>query len=129
MLVSVMDFTLTQEQYEALIYMAREGATTPQKKTELDQFLRLIEKANNITRYFLMIQWQELSAPLPQGTNFPEVWPPKLRKTIELVTRPIAKVDVEEMLKKSASEPTAVLVTRDPAGIVGWTELDDFFVT
>lgn len=125
-----MDFTLTQEQYEALIYLARQGATgDPQKQTQLNTFLKDIEKSNGVTRSFLWIQWQEVSAPLPEGTNFPQVWPPELRVAIELVTRPISKADVEKVLANKASEPLSVLVTRDPAGLVGWTPLDDFFVT
>jgi hypothetical protein len=124
------DFTLKQEQYEALIFLARLGAgEDPQKLTQLDAFLKDIERSNGIVRSFLWVQWQELSAPLPQGTRFPDRWPPELRKAIELVSRPIAKADVEEVLDKFASEPTNVLVTRDPAALIGWTPIDDFFIT
>lgn len=125
-----MDFTLTQEQYEALIYLARLGvAGDAQKQTQLNTFIKDIEKSNGVTRSFLLVQWQEASAPLPPGTNFPEKWPPELRVGIELVTRPISKADVEAVLANRASEPVSVLVTKDPAGLVGWTPLDDFFVT
>lgn len=125
-----MDFTLNQEQYEALIYLARKGvAGDSQKQTQLDAFLKDIEAVNGVSRSFLWIQWQETSAPLPNGTNFPEVWPPKLRVAVELVTRPISKADVDAVLANKASEPFSVLVTKDPAGLVGWTPLDDFFVT
>jgi hypothetical protein len=123
-------FTLNQEEYEALIALAREGVQTdPQRITRLEQFLRGIEKTNGITRSFLMVQWQELSAPLPPGTKFPEVWPPQLRKSIELISRPIAKADVDAVIEKYASEPTSILVTKDPAGLVGWTPIDQFFIT
>lgn len=125
-----MDFTLSQEQYEALITLAKAGvAGVPQRQTQLDIFLKDIEKTNGITRYFLWVQWQEASATLPAGTNFPEKWPPELRKPIELISRPIARADVDAVLEKYASEPQTVLVTKDPAGIVGWTELDAFFIT
>lgn len=124
------DFTLTQEQYEALIFLARVGVEGDQgKQVELDRFLRNIEQTNGITRSFLWVQWQEVSAPLPAGTRFPEEWPEKLREAIELVTRPVARADVEAVLEANASEPVSVLVTKDPAGIVGWTTLDDFFIT
>lgn len=123
-------FTLSQEQYEALIFLARKGVEgSPLDQTRLDQFLRDIEKTNGITRSFLWVQWQELSAPLPPGTNFPEKWPPELRKAIELVGRPVARADVDDVLKRYASEPMSVLVTRDPAALVGWTPIDDFFTT
>jgi len=124
-----MSFTLDQEQYEALISLARKGVgVDPLELTRLDRFLRSIEKANGITRSFLWVQWQELSAPLPPGTKFPEVWPPELRKAIELISRPIAKTDVLQVLEKYASEPMSVLVTKDPAALVGWTPIDLFFV-
>jgi hypothetical protein len=125
-----MDFTLTQEQYEALIYLARKGAGTDSaKQVELDIFLKDIEKTNDITRSFLWVQWQEASAPLPAGASFPEKWPPELRKAIELISRPIARADVDQVLEKYASQPTVVMVTKDPAGIAGWTPIDDFFIT
>lgn len=124
-----MIFSLTQEQYEALIFLARRGAEgDAQRLTQLDQFLRHIEKANGITRSFLMVQWQERSAPLPQGVKFPEKWPPELRKVIELISRPVAKADVEAVLGKYAQEPMSVLVTSDPAGLVGWTPVDQYFL-
>lgn len=122
-------FTLSQEQYEALISLARGGAENDAHKlTQLDQFLKSIERANGITRGFLMIQWQERSAPLPAGTQFPAKWPPKLRKVIELISRPIAKADVDAVIAQFASEPLDVLVTQDPAGLVGWTPVDDYFL-
>lgn len=124
------DFTLTQEQYEALIFLARRGAEgDAQKLTQLDIFLRDIERTNGITRSFLMIQWQELSAPLPPGTKFPERWPKELRKNIELVSRPVSKADVDAVLEKYAVEATNILVTKDTAGLVGWTPVDQFFIT
>jgi hypothetical protein len=122
-------FTLDQEQYEALISLARDGAVgNAQKLTQLDQFLKGIERANGVTRSFLMVQWQERSAPLPPGTRFPAQWPPRLRKSIELISRAITRVDVDAVLKQYATEPLDVLVTADPAGLVGWTTLDDYFL-
>ena len=124
------DFVLSVEQYEALISMARTATAGDQEKTiQLELFLRDIEARNGITRSFLLVQWQEAGAQLPPGTSFPARWPPELRKALELVGRPIARVDVESVLSKYASEPMTVLVTRDPAGIVGWTTLDAFFIT
>ena len=125
-----MTFTLSQEQYEALIFLARKGAgTDTAKQVELDIFLKDIEKTNGITRHFLWVQWQEAGASLPAGTNFPEKWPPNLRKAIEIISRPIAKADVEQVLEKYASQPMVVLVTKDPAATTGWTPIDDFFIT
>ena len=123
-----MDFRLTQEEYEALLALARRGVTgNSQKTVDLDQWLHQIESRNGVIRYFLMVQWQEVSAPLPTGARFPDVWPEKLRRTIEFISRPIAKADVEALLAKYASEPIEVLVTPDPNGLLGWTPVDSYF--
>lgn len=122
-------FSLTKEEYEALISLARKGATTVEKMRALDAFLRSIERANQITRYALWIQWQELDQPLPPSTNFPTVWPPELRFYMENLTRPVAKVDVTKIVASKARNPTNILVTPDPAAKVGWTPVDTYFVT
>lgn len=125
--------SLSQEQYEALIAYARlgtikaDGQTDANRARALNSFLVAIEKVNGVERHAVWIQWQETSAPLPPGTNFPETWPPEMREYLALVTRPISKSDVLTVLKSKASSPMAVLVTSDPAGLVGWTELDVFF--
>jgi len=124
------DFTLNQEQYESLIAMARIGAGGDQRKlTELEAWLRLIEEQNGVTRDFVLVQWQELGQSLQAGQSFPANYPEELRRSIELVTRAVAKVDVDAVIDQYANDPTNVLVTRDPAGLVGWTPVDDFFVT
>lgn len=120
-------FTLSQEQYEALVALARIGAATPQQKRDLEAFLEPIEKAAGITRYKLWVQWQEADAPPPKG-EFPETWPPELRYYFELLSRPIARTDVDRVLVLRARNPVNVLVTPDPAALVGWTKLEDFFV-
>lgn len=125
------NFTLTQEQYSSLVALAREGAVHrgPEIVQGLEAWLRLIESANGVQRSFVMVQWQEAGQPLPPGTFFPTTWPPELRATLELVTRPISRADVDTLLTAKAATPMSVLVTRDPNGIVGWTALDDFFPT
>ncbi len=121
--------SLEQDQYEALISLARRGATTPDAARDLETFLLSLEKAGGITRYTLWVQWQEMNQPLPPGTNFPKVWPPQLRSYIQLTTRPIAKTDVEAVLLAKAKQPFNTYVTKDPAAEIGWTKLDDFFIT
>lgn len=120
---------LNQQDYEALIALARKGAATPDEVRRLDTFLRSIEKANGVNRYGLWVQWQEQDQPLPPTTRFPETWPPDLRFYVELISRPIARVDVEAVLKQKARKPANVLVTKDPGALVGWSELDSFFIT
>ena len=124
-----MDFTLTQENYEALVALARRGvASDANKARDLEAYLKTIEQANGIVRDFVLVKWQELNQPLPPGTFFPTNWPPELQRPIELVSRKVAKSDVMRMLEVHAKSPTSIMCTRDPAGIVGLKELDDFFV-
>ena len=130
-----MYFNLSQEQYEALIALAYEGVKNDAgqvvdqtKALQLDVFLRSIEASNGVTRSVVWVQWQEMDAPLPPGTDFPRVWPPELRQKIDLISRPVSRSDVDDLLAARATNPTSVLVTRDPAGILGYTELDNFFL-
>lgn len=124
-----MTIELDQEQYLALISLARKGADTPDKKRVLENFLKDIDAANGVSRYVLLVQWQEADAPLPKNADFPVVWPPSMRLTLERTDRPIAKSDVTKAVAAKASNPVEVLVTRDLGGIVGWVKLNDFFVT
>ncbi len=119
--------SLSQQDYEALIYFARKGATTEDEQRKLETFLVSLEKNAGITRYFLWVQWQEMKQPLPPTAEFPAKWPPELRHRIELITRAISRSDVEAVLDRKASQPTNVVVTADPAGIVGWQTLDNYF--
>lgn len=126
-------FTLSQEQYEALIAFARRGTLDSdgnvilEQSRRLDTYLKGIEKANDITRDSIWVQWQEMDQPLPAGTSFPSSWPPEMRHRIEFITRPVARADVDKVLNELARSPTSVLCTRDPAARVGWTPIDDFF--
>jgi hypothetical protein len=122
-----MQFTLSQEQYEALVAMSRRGCADENALRRLDDFLQLIERQNEIVRSLVVVQWQEADEPLPPGTDFPEVWPPELRRQVELVGRQVARADVERVVAQASRNPVNVMVTRDPAGILGYTTLDDFF--
>lgn len=127
-------FTLTTEQYEALIAFARKGTCDrnpqlqQQQAVQLDAFLRKIEASNNITRYALWIQWQDPTAPLPPGVRFPETWPPNLRYYLELLTRPIAESDVTTIVNDRTPNAQNIMVTPDPAGLLGWTPIAQFFI-
>lgn len=117
--------TLTEEEYRAFVALSRDGKDA-QKILEIEAFAKSIEERNGIKRYFVLVQWQEAGQPLPVGAVFPSSWPPQLRAPIEL-SRPIAKSDVELLLQQRAIKPVTILVTRDPAGVVGWTGIDQFF--
>lgn len=124
-----MNITLNAEQYTALVALARRGAVVEGTNAvlKLEEFLRQTEKQAGVTRFFLWVRWQEAKQPLPPTTSFPTSWPPSLQQIIERLDRPIARVDVEAMLKENATSPATVLVTQDPAGQVGWTELNVYF--
>ncbi len=125
--------SLQQSDYETLIDFARRGTvdvngqTIQEQALALDSWLCELERRNGIQRYAIWVQWQEQDAPLPAGTRFPEVWPPNLRAYLTLVSRPINKADVMDLLARKAVSPTSILVTRDPGATVGWIELDIFF--
>jgi len=122
------DMTLTLQQYEALISLAREGASDEHALRRLESFLREIESANGIERDIVWVQWQELDQPLPPTVRFPETWPPDQRRRVELVSRNICRADVDAVVSAHATQPTNILCTRDPGATLGWTPIDDFFV-
>lgn len=127
--MTAITFTLSQEQYEALVSLARAGVTgNADKSRQLDSFLKSIETANGVTRDGVWLQWQEMDEPLPPGTRFPAVWPPEKRWYIEFVTRRVTRADADEVLNVRARKPINVLCTRDPGARVGWVEIDSFFV-
>lgn len=122
-------FQIDQQQYEALIALAREGtAGDADRARQLEEFLKSIEAANNITRSILWVRWQEMDQPLPPTTRFPDSWPPTQQYLIELISRRVAKADVDAVLDARARKPVDVMVTPDPGARVGWTPVDDYFI-
>jgi hypothetical protein len=154
------EVTLTFQEYESLIALARKGAQLegtikafetdptlrplwekartqygwdPSNVRVLEAFLKSIEASNEISRYFIAVRWTEAGEPLPARvagapTRFPENWPPQLEGTIELLSRRIARSDVDAFLEANARQPLSVMVTVDPGRRVGWTPIDDFFL-
>lgn len=120
--------TLNLEQYEALIALAKQGSPSQQQQAVLNQFLQEIEQDNGITRYSLYIRWQDPNAPLPPGVRFPETWPPNLEFFLQLLTRPICLNDVMQVVNSRTTNAQNIMVTPDPAGLVGWTQLSNYFV-
>jgi hypothetical protein len=122
----LMEINLSLQEYEALLYLARVGATADGRR-RVDAFAADIEKRNGVKRYFLWVQWQETNYPLPPTTDFPNKWPPELRTSLERTDRPICLTDIEAVLAVKARKPINVLVTRDPGAELGWTKINDFF--
>lgn len=125
--VQIMNITMTQEQYESLATMASAGAKTADGTLAIHEFLRKIESDNGITRFFVNIRWQDARpSKFPVG-EFPHSWPPELSGSITRFDRAVAKSDVMDYVNSAGNAPVGVLVTTDPAGIYGWTKLEDFF--
>lgn len=122
-----MDITLTLEEYQALIFFVRASADTD-KKRQVQAMLAEAEIRNGVSRHMLVVQWQEAGYALPPNARFPDVWPPELRVTVERTDRPLCKADIEAVLQSRARRPLSILVTTDPAGLLGWTSIDDYFV-
>ncbi len=124
-----MTITLDQQQYEALISLARDGTEgDADKARQLEEFLQTIETENGITRSILWVRWQELDQPLPPATRFPDTWPPEQQYFIELISRRVARADVDAVVNARARNPLSVMVTPDPGARVGWTPVDDYFI-
>lgn len=153
------DIKISLQEYESLVALARKGAQLegtirafetdptlrflwekartqygwdPNLIRELEAFLKQIEEANDVTRYFVAMRWTEAGEPLPPRvagapTRWPENWPPTLEATIELFSRQIARVDADAVLAARARSPVDVMCTFDPGMRVGWTPIDDFF--
>lgn len=122
-----MSVTLTEEQFDAFVSLARKGAADTEKLRHIDAFIRDVEKTNNLVRFRLQIMWQEAASELPASAVFPGVWPPELKALLEQRDRPIAKSDVLALLSRRANKPINIYVTRDIAGELGWQKLEDFF--
>lgn len=122
-----MNLELTEEEYTALVALSRRGCTSSEQLTQLDAFLLEIEKRNGITRYFLRVRWQDGQYPLPPNTRFPEVWPPMLEVVLERADRPISRVDILTAVEQKSVKPVTIMFTTDPAGLVGWTQLDTMY--
>jgi len=119
---------ITSEQYAALVALARKGAGADTDQMDLlDQFLLDIEAANDMVRYTLHVRWSETGGALPVQRNFPVNWPPTLEGTIERMDQPILKQDVADYVKSKSRAAYGIMVTRDPAKLVGWTELEVYF--
>lgn len=112
--------TMTRQQYEALYQLAR-----AQNSREANALRQDIDDANDITRFFLWIRWQDVTGSIPTHLNSFMNWPPEQQFLLELDRTP-ARVDVDAVLRDQAVNPAAVFVTADPQGVVGWTELDSY---
>ncbi len=132
-ILAAMDITMTLEEYETLYALALKGANcevefqpaSPQV-LQIANMVARIDARNEITHYMVYVRWAEADSVM-RGVDFPEVWPPNMQQKVEQTGRPIARADVDRMLKVKARKPYNVLVTTDPRGLLGWTDINVFF--
>lgn len=86
-----------------------------------------INQRNELNFCTLWVQWTERGQPLPIEASFPMRWPAEWRYRLDLFNRTPTRRDVVEILSRQASRPVDVLVTYDPAALVGWSRLDVLF--
>lgn len=122
-----MSVTISIEDYQTLaswaeLYGTSQGTTHYAAVRDLTE---RIEKANDLTRYFLKCRWRDrtIQAHIPGETD----WPPQV--TLELVryTTPWAYDDVMAAIEAQTANPFEIEVTIDRTGTVGWTDIDTFF--
>jgi len=112
--------SVPRDQYEALRTAALSGDTS-----ECQRIFDLIDRANQIRRYFLYIRWQDVGGTPPPRIELGKGWPKDQTYKLEM-DRPISRFDVDSILQQVARNPTSVMVTPDRAGLVGWTLIDDY---
>lgn len=114
--------TLTRSQYESLL-----AAIDGDEQVDTAAIRAAIDSANGIQRFLLRIRWLETggSTAVPFSIREGGDWPPQ--QTFELrQDRAIAREDVDDVVRTQATNPVDVQVTPDPAGVVGWTGVDDY---
>lgn len=121
------DVLLTQDQFTTLVSLARRNIASSDDLRKLNVFIDSILKKNNIKHFLLWVRWKNAGELLPVTLNFPKVYPPTLEFCLESFERPISRSDVQEMLDKQGKTTIEVIVTTDPAKLVGWTRIDDYF--
>lgn len=114
------NLTITRNQYDALL-----SAALAHNDDQILELKKLIDKANGITRYILNISWQDIGGQPPARISLGQGWPGSTAFKLEL-ERKISRADVDSVLRTQAANPQIVLVTPDPNGLVGWTEIEEY---
>jgi uncharacterized protein (DUF2236 family) len=116
---------LKQAQYDKLMYYAQIGAVGAEALQQFEELRQSIETDNGIKTYVLMVLYQEVPlAPAPVNIGV-ESYPPGVRLELRL-NRPITRQDVDDALRDVATTEELTLVTPDPRGVVGWTQLSAY---
>jgi len=120
-----MTVTLTEEQYTTLAGWAESYGTAEDMYTTIRELTDLIERANSMTRQFLLVRWRDANAQYQGdlGTD----WPPQHQQQLLRFTTPWTYEDVMDAVNAQTTNPVTVEVTSDRTGTVGWYAIDDWF--
>lgn len=116
-----MPVTVSDLDWESLV-----GAILKDETGDLSSLLDRVDADNSLTRYYLYVKWLDGAAPRPGPQQPIEDWPPWVFEWFVSYS-PFTRDWVEEFVASQTSNPIYILVTDDPAGKVGWYELDKFF--
>lgn len=119
-------FSLTQSEYEALVFFASQGASDLQR-AGLEKMLLGIEKRSGIERDVVYCIWELPDEIPPANVRFPDRWPPQQRGFVMLLDRKVSRQDVEQYVKRRSPQHGVIYVTRDSAYVAGLSTLDQFF--
>ncbi len=111
---------MSRDQYELLLQYATGTRTAD---SVLDALKKKIDTANSVKRFFLFIRWMESGGAPPTRIEIGNGWPPTQQFELHM-DRAISRDDVDTVLRTQAIRPVSPVVTTDPGGTLGWTELD-----
>ena len=115
--------TLRKTDFDVLAALAL-SASVDRRQTQ--KFIEKLEQDNGITRYRLLVRWQDPNAPAPPGQAYPVSHPPFSTGLLELTRLPV-RVDAEGLAKSSAPQAINIMVSKDLEGQGGWHTLDGYF--
>lgn len=110
---------MSRANYETLL-----TAATASNAAAAAEVAAVVDRENGVRRYLLHIRWINVGGQIPSRVELGLVWPATSTYTLRKEDTPISRLEVDEVLAANATNPVSVMVTKDPNGEVGWTELD-----
>jgi len=119
--------TMDLEDYTSLAARAEEQALSTGGYVQVREMTEKIERANGITRYYLLARWRDADAGPIGNHEAGDDWPPL--QTLEVVrhTNPWDFDSVMVAIHEITIHPFSIELTRDRTGVVGWKDISSFF--
>ncbi len=117
--------TLSVEDYTTLAGWSESYGVAQDLYMSIREMTERIERANGLTRQYLMVRWRDGNALHPSG--FGSDWPPQYTQSLVRYTDPWTYDDVMAVVNAQTSKPVTVQVTTDRTGTVGWYDIAAFF--